>query len=590
MIPKNINQAHVIKAIREIDKNGIPKGRKSKKFQLSYNGKYYPPKYVISLANKYANGVELEPSEFSGGQETNNFLKKLGFEVMKFHPSREFAKPSPVERKMGEGKELRHDERCHECKNTIKRMLGRIYGGVEVNYRFNVGTKPEDYKDVPFYSQLKEIFSELQNIRGHKRFVRVPTLPHCDFFVSDPGFIVEFDETQHFTACRKITLSKYPESLELGFDREKWIKLCERIDAKDNDPPYRDEQRAWYDTLRDFIPATKGLNPTIRLFSRDFQWCSLNPEVSSDVEKFRKILEGRKSEWKIEFRVDHNPSLARVIMAGDWDGDLQVTRKLLNEICEKWPKGRKVDCLITCGGFLIFDWPDSLPAIGDNKNPNRQAVNSLIDEAEKQCSLLLEGRLYEKLKERTDYITLGVDSYKEKISLTKNYISQPHIELVALIDLRSKRYYWTGKSYPTSNQERGLIRISNLRTHFFNLDFGKVMILGCHDLTIFNNRNWKRTKGWRKQLKTNFRDLARREKPRIVLQHPHTTDSTRTWATAWSGLKMMLPSVKKYASAGRYHNPNGEQRSDLDEVLKKTKSADTLDFIVRAISETQIPD
>jgi len=37
---------------------------------------------LISLANKFANGNELLPTEFSGGLETNNFLKKLGFEIV----------------------------------------------------------------------------------------------------------------------------------------------------------------------------------------------------------------------------------------------------------------------------------------------------------------------------------------------------------------------------------------------------------------------------------------------------------------------------------------------------------------------------
>jgi len=75
MIPENINQNHILKAIREIDRKGIPRGRDSKKFQLFHKGKYYPPKYVISLANKYANGVQLDSSLFSGGRETNYFCK-----------------------------------------------------------------------------------------------------------------------------------------------------------------------------------------------------------------------------------------------------------------------------------------------------------------------------------------------------------------------------------------------------------------------------------------------------------------------------------------------------------------------------------
>jgi hypothetical protein len=47
---------------------------------LKYNGKYYLPKYIISIANKYANGRELRTSEFSGGSESISFLRALGFE------------------------------------------------------------------------------------------------------------------------------------------------------------------------------------------------------------------------------------------------------------------------------------------------------------------------------------------------------------------------------------------------------------------------------------------------------------------------------------------------------------------------------
>jgi hypothetical protein len=81
MIPKNIRKTHVISAVREIDLNGIPPGRGSNKFDLVFNGKKYPPKYTLSLANRYANGRQLRPSSFSGGQETNNFLKGLGFVI-----------------------------------------------------------------------------------------------------------------------------------------------------------------------------------------------------------------------------------------------------------------------------------------------------------------------------------------------------------------------------------------------------------------------------------------------------------------------------------------------------------------------------
>lgn len=81
MIPENIRKDHVLRALEEIDEKGVPKRRASKKFELIYEGSSYPPKYAISLANKFANNRKLEPLEFGGGKETNEFLRRLGFKV-----------------------------------------------------------------------------------------------------------------------------------------------------------------------------------------------------------------------------------------------------------------------------------------------------------------------------------------------------------------------------------------------------------------------------------------------------------------------------------------------------------------------------
>ena len=81
-IPENITREHIIQAIKEIDINGYSEKNASRKYDLLYNGKRYPPKVVISLANKFANGIILEFSEFSGGEQfTNKFLKERGFEI-----------------------------------------------------------------------------------------------------------------------------------------------------------------------------------------------------------------------------------------------------------------------------------------------------------------------------------------------------------------------------------------------------------------------------------------------------------------------------------------------------------------------------
>ena len=82
MIPRNITKEHIIKAIEEAEM-GIPKYSHSDKNNLEYNGKHYPLKYIISLANKYANGEELKDYELDvDDSETNDFLKSLNFNIV----------------------------------------------------------------------------------------------------------------------------------------------------------------------------------------------------------------------------------------------------------------------------------------------------------------------------------------------------------------------------------------------------------------------------------------------------------------------------------------------------------------------------
>lgn len=82
MIPKAIKRAHILKALSEIDKAEIPANRISRNYYLHANNRYYPPKYVISIASKFATSKELIPGDFSGGVEVNNYLKKLGFNIV----------------------------------------------------------------------------------------------------------------------------------------------------------------------------------------------------------------------------------------------------------------------------------------------------------------------------------------------------------------------------------------------------------------------------------------------------------------------------------------------------------------------------
>jgi 5-methylcytosine-specific restriction protein B len=83
---EEIKKEHILAAIKEIEANPLlRKGRASSTYDLIYEGNDYPPKLVISIANRYATGQELDPNNFTGGIDTPAFqlLEKEGFEIVK---------------------------------------------------------------------------------------------------------------------------------------------------------------------------------------------------------------------------------------------------------------------------------------------------------------------------------------------------------------------------------------------------------------------------------------------------------------------------------------------------------------------------
>lgn len=81
-----IKREHLLAAINEIKANPLlRKGRASSTYDLIYEGKDYPPKLVISIANRYATGQELDPNNFTGGIGTPAFqlLEKEDFKIIK---------------------------------------------------------------------------------------------------------------------------------------------------------------------------------------------------------------------------------------------------------------------------------------------------------------------------------------------------------------------------------------------------------------------------------------------------------------------------------------------------------------------------
>jgi len=283
MIPLNIEKEHIIKAIGEIDSNGVPSGRQSIKFCIRFEEKQYSPKYVLSLANKFANGEELDPSSFNGGQETNNFLKRLEFDIVEISSSRATSesisphkdttvlKPTDQEHTehepdMATKKENRSSGKTQ--KDFLFKLLKQRFGCVVTEAKF-------DWLKVPDRASKNDVFDEiyekLVSIRGQKDFSTSNYKLECDYFIPSHNLIIEYDERQHFTIQRAESLAYYPSDLNFNFDKDKWCEASETIRATDKKPIYRDEQRAFYDSVRDILAARNGIT-LIRIKDRDYNW------------------------------------------------------------------------------------------------------------------------------------------------------------------------------------------------------------------------------------------------------------------------------------------------------------------------------
>lgn len=81
MIPKGLNSKHFKQAAAAIDREGVPAERNSVHYDLVIEGNRYPPKYVVSLATKFAGGEEYPASNFNAVEARNYFLSK-GYEVI----------------------------------------------------------------------------------------------------------------------------------------------------------------------------------------------------------------------------------------------------------------------------------------------------------------------------------------------------------------------------------------------------------------------------------------------------------------------------------------------------------------------------
>jgi len=285
--------------------------------------------------------------------------------------------------------------------------------------------------------------------------------------------------------------------------------------------------------------------------------------VKREPNKIKSPLKQSEKHYKI----------GRVVIDGEWSGDQSDAAELINYLIESWPKNITLDYMITSGGFITQE-----REINKGIESNDEMLFKFLQRiALESKSAFLTPRLKKQLKMICKVLSFGVDTWCETETDTRK------VEFVFVYSTVTDSTVITGKSYPTMSQESYLIPFLNLDSHFMKLQNEKVMVLGCHDLSMFEGRTQANVKsgGWRKDLINRFIARAKEFQPTIVLQHPHTNDHHGTWQNKWYGLLRLLPTVKEFAGSGTYFNsPEEPCRDPIEKCLGYSASDDVLNIVV----------
>lgn len=140
-------------AIKDYNTKGIPEGfSTSKYYDVKINGKLYPPKPIMAIANFYATGKEIS-NYFSGGENTPCFktYERLGIEIVN--------KTENMDK--SEDFELVHEFLEQAKTNNLKtKHFQKTYRDTKIKVSFGQGNSAK----IPWISFLKEPFTTSDGI------------------------------------------------------------------------------------------------------------------------------------------------------------------------------------------------------------------------------------------------------------------------------------------------------------------------------------------------------------------------------------------------------------------------------------------
>lgn len=134
-IPK-IKKQDIIDALKYIDENGIPSYNQSMKYELiADDGKRYPPKYAVAVADHLANGTDISTNGFHA-VEAKTYLEGQGFTI-KIKQQKKI-KPSGTAEKESEA--TVEEERSQQFKNYRNRFSSMLITSKNLIFRGAPGT------------------------------------------------------------------------------------------------------------------------------------------------------------------------------------------------------------------------------------------------------------------------------------------------------------------------------------------------------------------------------------------------------------------------------------------------------------------
>ncbi len=545
---------------------------------LVYNGHKLPAKHIRGMAYEVATGIRVSKEDYSGGQPTIRFFEERGFEMLYTTKLKKKVSVLPVKKKLEEPISKSVKEKR---KYTSKDYLQKVALEEIMNDYFQENAQKEKSfewsSNFPDNDILVSIKDALVKYRGHT-FVSKKQFLKFDYVYEKAKVIIEFDEKQHFTLPRSLTFDFYPSEYKFGFDIKKWKLTSKLTNAKDNSPVYRDEQRAYYDSIRDVMAVENGYK-IIRLKYNDFDW--INYGIVKD---FEDIIKGfypevhedllRRLNFKCQ-TIENNQEKYKVARIVTYSRDeLANVDNLKTYLCSL-KNELKVRYLMMPGGFLTFKFKKYNNHISLKNDSYINIIDNLKKEAQNRVLEFLLN-LNTDIFQFCEVLSIGVDGsndYGDTVELVA-FIYHNNVKLV---------FNWTGKSYPTEAEKKHLIRVKDLGTHILRYKDDTIAVLGCHDLNVYSPRAIGKYKDDsivtdKSIINKEYRRRIERNDVNVVLQHPHTADTKTIWENAWNKLLSSNKSVNTYSSGICFYNNDKPVRGNLNDVLESTASNDVLDI------------